>query len=43
MSKNSRTPLKPEEAKRLAQALRANLLKRKAAKLAKPQVKKPAE
>jgi hypothetical protein len=43
MSKNSRTPLKPDEARRLAQALRANLLKRKAYKPAKPGVKKPAE
>jgi hypothetical protein len=33
MSNNSRTPLKPSEAKRLAEALRVNLLKRKAAKL----------
>jgi hypothetical protein len=32
MSNNSRTPLKPEEARRLAEALRVNLLKRKASK-----------
>jgi hypothetical protein len=32
MANNSRTPLKPDEARRLAEALRVNLLKRKASK-----------
>ncbi len=42
MANNSRTPLKPEEARRLAEALRVNLLKRKASKpRAKPAKEKP--
>jgi hypothetical protein len=44
VTNNSRTPLKPDEAKRLAEALRVNLLKRKASKSsAKPAKEKATD
>jgi hypothetical protein len=41
MANNSRAPLKPDEARRLAEALRVNLLKRKASKAPAKAAKRP--